>query len=71
MVHARGTDLTYQWFKDGTPLTDSQAQYLGVNTAKLSINKVSLQHNGKYHCVISNEAGQQVIFQPQTLSVGM
>ena len=57
-VEGKGEDLVYQWFKDGLPISKALDLYLGVNTSTLSISKASLQHEGEYHCVVSNEEGQ-------------
>lgn len=68
-VKARGTDLIYQWFKDGASLSEDHNHYQGVTTPNLFINKASLQHKGKYHCVVSNEGGE-AHSQPRILTVG-
>ncbi len=56
-VHAQGTGLTYQWTKDGAPLTDEDDGYQGVSTSSLTMRQASLEQSGEYQCVVENEGG--------------
>jgi hypothetical protein len=47
-VTAEGSDLTYQWLKDGQPLSPAQT------TATLSLTSVQISQSGSYSVVISN-----------------
>ncbi|MCG8696814.1 MAG: immunoglobulin domain-containing protein, partial [Bacteroidales bacterium] len=52
-VIATGTNLTYQWQKDGVDLA-------GKTTAGLLINSVSAANAGVYRCVIDGDCGQLI-----------
>ncbi len=56
-VQAQGTNLTYQWTKDGAPLRDEDDGYQGVSTSSLTIRHTSLEQSGDYQCVVENEGG--------------
>lgn len=47
-VDATASPLTYQWFKDGLPLTNTPP-YSGVQTDSLSISGAALADSGVYH----------------------
>ena len=49
-VQARGTNLHYQWQKDGANLPDEISDQFTVTTA-------SPEDSGDYWCVVSNEGG--------------
>lgn len=53
--------LTYQWRKNGTPLTNgasgSGSSYAGVTTPSLSITGVSSADDGNYDLVVTNPGG--------------
>jgi uncharacterized delta-60 repeat protein len=51
-----GTTPAYQWFKDGTALTDS-AHVTGATTAWLTLVDVLGSDTGSYHLVVSNAYG--------------
>ena len=68
-VQAEGFDLSFQWFKNGTPLEDGKNHYRGVITPTLYISRASIQHSGEYNCAVSNEKGR-VSSLPQALFVG-
>ncbi len=44
----------YQWYKDGTALTEAPALYSGEKTASLTVYDVQLDDEGFYSCVIDN-----------------
>ncbi len=56
-VQAQGTGFTYQWTKDGAPLTDEDDGYQGVSTSSLTMRQASLDQSGEYQCVVENEGG--------------
>ena len=54
-VTASGESLTYQWFKDGSMVTDVDGQYSGATTSELTITDVQEPDDiGVYTCVVSN-----------------
>jgi hypothetical protein len=46
-----GDVLTYQWYKDGSPLTDD-GHISGSTTSKLSIDAVTTDDAGRYNCAV-------------------
>lgn len=54
-VHAKGTDLSYQWMKNGSLIDSKQNYYRGMKTPILAIDEASLEHSGEYCCMIENE----------------
>jgi len=48
--------LTYEWRKDGVPLTES-AEYSGVNTRTLTVNNADNAKEGLYRCTVANAEG--------------
>lgn len=48
--------LSYQWHRDGLPLTES-SEFVGVNTRTLTINNTQNASEGLYHCIASNADG--------------
>jgi hypothetical protein len=55
-VVAVGTGpLTYQWFKDGSPVA-------GATSATYSIAALGAQHSGTYHVVVANPLGQALSY---------
>ena len=44
--------LCYKWKRNGNDVTQSKCT--GIHTATLSISCFSLEHEGKYTCVVSN-----------------
>jgi len=55
-VEATGSNLTYQWRKDGVVLTDN-SNISGSLTNELTIAAVSFNNEGTYGCVVSGECG--------------
>jgi hypothetical protein len=49
-----GAELTYQWYKDGNPLTDWDP-YSGTEQKKLSISSINSFTNGSYWLEITND----------------
>lgn len=70
-VTAMGEELTYQWQKNGMNLENNNAsKFEGVVTMKLTVNDVQVQDAGRYKCVVTNGAGDNVTSREATLSVG-
>ncbi len=55
-VSATGTELSYQWYKDGAPLIPS-ANNSGDTTRNLLLSNLSLADAGNYMCYISDQCG--------------
>ncbi|MDR0715098.1 MAG: immunoglobulin domain-containing protein [Bacteroidales bacterium] len=49
-VAATGSRLIYQWYKNGSPLSEAA-------TANLSVKINKLSDAGEFHCTVSNEGG--------------
>ena len=65
-VTAAGNGLTYQWYKGGTPLTDTaDGRIKGARTAKLAVAGLTTVDSGEYSCVVSGEGGSQTGGQTQ------
>ena len=60
-VSVTGTDLTYQWYKDGVPIA-------GANRPSYAIDPVASVDGGSYYVVVSNTLGF-VASAPATLTV--
>ena len=65
-IAASGSALTYQWTRDGAPISGN-ASALGSN---LTLTKVQLADAGLYRCVVTN-AGGSVTSDPVTLKVSV
>ena len=52
-VMALGSDLTYQWQRDMSNITDSP-KYNGTNTGTLTVMDVVESDEGGYRCLVSN-----------------
>ena len=66
-VAASGTISIYQWYKDGTALSDG-GKYTGTTTAQLTISDVAQSEAGSYMVKVSGECGD-VTSDAATLSV--
>ena len=63
------TTITYQWMKDGTPLSDNST-YCGTHKQILCINDVTMASEGTYHCEIQTiDETLKVPSTPMTLTV--
>jgi hypothetical protein len=49
-VVATGKQLTYQWYKNGSPISEAVSGTLSIKIAQLS-------DAGEFHCTVSNEGG--------------
>lgn len=52
-VTASGSDISYQWYRNGKALS-------GATKANLSLGQIALDEAGKYTCVVSNDIGSTV-----------
>lgn len=50
------SNFTYQWSKDGAPLTDGGA-FSGALTSQLTVSNLSSNEEGEYRCAITNTCG--------------
>ena len=55
-VSATGTEMTYQWEKNGVALTNGNG-VSGANSATLTISPVTATSNGIYRCLVTNPSG--------------
>lgn len=67
-VEATGTNLTYQWEKDGNPVVNAAGHISGSNDRVLVVSNVSPSDNGAYRCVISGGCNTETT-SPATLTV--
>jgi len=58
-IQAEGTNLSYQWRKDETSLTDNE-HINGSQTNQLTLSNVSESDEGVYDCLVSGNCGQSV-----------
>ena len=68
-VEGFGGDLTYQWFKDGLKINDSDDKYHGTMTSELTITDVQKSNEGVFFCSIGNDLAT-ITSKPSLLSVG-
>ena len=63
-VSATGAGLTYQWRKNGNPISDD-ATYTGTNSATLTITNPALSENGAtFDVVVSGTCSPSVTSEP-------
>ncbi len=55
-VTANGTDLAYEWKKDGIPLPET-GKYPETSTSALTVTGVLEADEGLYSCTVSNLLG--------------
>ncbi|KFO36177.1 Inactive tyrosine-protein kinase 7 [Fukomys damarensis] len=61
---------TYQWFRDGTPLSDGQGNHtVSSRERNLSLRPATPEHSGVYSCCAHNAFGQACSSQNFTLSI--
>lgn len=61
---------TYQWFRDGTPLSDDQSTHTVSSREKnLTLRPAGPEHSGLYSCCAHNAFGQACSSQNFTLSI--
>jgi hypothetical protein len=68
-IGATGVGLTYQWYKDGQPLTDDGGTIFGSTTAYLYILGLSANDNGVYTVTVHPQCGDEVVSEGATLLV--
>ena len=66
-VVADGSDLTYQWQRNGVNLTDGD-KYSGATTANLTVMNVMEEDEGSFTCVVTNVV-DSVTSSPADLTV--
>ena len=71
LVSAVGSSesLSYSWKLDGNNITLPTCT--GTETRILVISSCSLEHQGTYTCVVSNDRGSVVESEPAELKLGM
>jgi hypothetical protein len=62
-----GDNLTFQWYKNGQPVTDGNI--VGVTTNRIDINTATLANAGVYSCIVSSPCGSPVTSNLATLTV--
>jgi autotransporter-associated beta strand protein len=67
-VGASGGGLGYQWYKNGTKLTDG-AEFAGSATATLVINPATTADVAAYYCQVTNTCGSQAISTTNNLTL--
>ncbi len=74
-VEAEGSNLTYQWYKDGRMLTNN-ADYSGVNTPVLTIDKLLHRLAGSYTVTVSGhpscesvKSGPIIVYVARPISI--
>ena len=67
MVEAKGSDLTYQWQRNGVNLTDD-TKYSGTTSATLTVMNVMEEDEGNFTCVVTN-VGDSVTSSAAQLTV--
>uniref|UniRef100_A0A8C7EPY9 Inactive tyrosine-protein kinase 7 n=1 Tax=Neovison vison TaxID=452646 RepID=A0A8C7EPY9_NEOVI len=61
---------TYQWFRDGNPLSDGQSNHtVSSKERNLTLRPASPEHSGLYSCCAQNAFGQTCSSQNFTLSI--
>ena len=68
-VIASGDELTYQWQKNGTNISENVSKYEGVSMAVLIINDAKVDDTGTYKCIVFNGAGDNVTSNEAILTV--
>jgi hypothetical protein len=69
-VTATGTNVTYQWYVDGTTALTNNASYSGVTTNTLTISNPAITLNGKQYTVkLNGSCGSEVTSNTATLTV--
>ena len=59
-IEASGTELKYQWSKDGQPLLSDDTNFKGASTDELIIKKATPNLAGCYLCTVSNACSKDV-----------
>ena len=68
-IESFGGDVTYQWFKDGIMIMDSE-KYLGSRTSELTISAAHRRDGGTFSCSLTNDLGN-VVSQDSLLLIGI
>ena len=68
----RGGTVSYQWLKDGAPLTDDGGHYLGNTSSILCVYVSTLASAGTYTCTLSESEHQlSSVSQPIVVTVSL
>ena len=62
------TTITYQWMKDGAPLSDDST-YCGTHKQILCINDVTMASEGTYYCEVQTHENEKLQSEPIKLTV--
>ena len=68
-VNADGSELTYQWQKDGNNIFDTANTYSGTMSATLTILSVTTDDSGQYRVIVSSPYGS-VLSNQASLTYG-
>ena len=63
------TTITYQWMKDGAPLSDDDSTYCGTHKQILCINDVTMASEGAYFCEVQTHEHIKFVSEPIKLTV--
>ena len=66
-ITAIGDDLTYLWYKDGAPITETNV--LGKTTNRIDISNAQAANGGIYSCIVSSPCGSPITSNLSTLIV--
>lgn len=67
-IESFGGDVTYQWFKDGTMIMDSE-KYQGSRTSELTFSAAHRSDGGAFSCSVTNDLGN-VVSRDSLLLIG-
>ncbi|MEZ6084832.1 MAG: hypothetical protein R3E58_13100 [Phycisphaerae bacterium] len=65
-----GDNVSYQWRRDGTPLSEQPGAFENVHTAQLHIKDIRAADMGEYDCVVSDECGGLEVSDSATFAIG-
>ena len=61
--NATGTDVVYQWMRNGVIISDD-------NSNVLRINEIKQSDDGIYQCIVSNEGGNAASYPAMVIVYG-
>ena len=65
-IEARGDDLQFQWWKNGTNLKNG-SNYSGTDTNTLSIQHMKKSDEGYFRCLVNNEVKKDGVLSDEAL----